>query len=497
MNPWGTIGHLSRKEIRALQNKKLRHFVNTQLYPFSAYYRNLFDHHGISPRSIRSVEDLKNIPLTSKTDFVDLEKKVERYRNFILQPDESRIRQYWPAGKKFRLALGKILRGSGYIRKRLSAEYRPIFVTLTTGTTQFPLSYFYSPYDIRNLHLSGARMLALFDCDDSERFVNMFPYAPHLAFWQVVFGGLEGGVMMMSTGGGKVMGTEGNILALLKMKPSVILGVPSYVYHVLRIAREKGYRMDFLKKIVLGAASVSEPFKLKVRSLLESLGAHDVYVLGTYGFTEARQAWAECPAPPGMTSGYHLYPDKEIFEVIDPNTQEIKGEGEDGELVYTSVDSRGSAVLRYRTGDFVKGGITYEPCPFCRRTVPRISSDISRLSDIKNLDLSKIKGQLVNLNNFSAALNKLPAVEEWQIVIRKKDDDPHEIDELTVYISADENYDKNKLERDIKSSILLSTEISPNRILFVSFDELIKRLELETASKEKRIVDLRPEHSSR
>jgi len=492
MDPWGKIAHSSQEEIRDVQNKKLSSFINTYLYPFSPHYRELFDANGIDPKSIRRIEDLQKIPFTSKRDFFAPDENPEKFRDFILQPTKDIIRQYWPASKTARLALTSMVRGKEYIQDQLAREFRPSFMTFTTGTTSKPISYLYSQHDIQNLHTSGSRMLNLFDIKDSDRVVNMFPYAPHLAFWQVVFGGLASSVLIMSTGGGKTLGTDGNIAALLKMKPSVLLGVPSYVYHVLREAKEQGCKMDFLNKIVLGAARLGEGFKVKVAELLREMGAKDVSVFGTYGFTEARSAWAECPTGIDVSSGYHLYPDKEIFEVIDPETGEVKGEGEDGELVYTSIDARGSVVLRYRTGDFVKGGITYEPCPHCGRHVPRISSDITRLSDVKDLQLSKIKGSLVNLNNFTSILSEMAFVEEWQIELRKKDNDPFEVDEVVVYVCAKPEGNRGDIEQQIKKEMLLSTEVTPNAVHFVELPEMVERLKLETENKAKRIVDTRP-----
>lgn len=436
--------------------------------------------------------DLERIPFTSKHDFVASDDRPEKFKEFILQPDMEKIRKYWPATKLARLALASLIRGKEYTQDQLAGEFRPSFMTFTTGTTNQPISYLYSRYDIDNLHTSGARMLNLFDIEGSDRVVNMFPYAPHLAFWQVVFGGLSSSVLIMSTGGGKTLGTDGNISALLKMKPAVLLGVPGYVYHVLREAKERGCQMTFMKKVVLGAARLGEGFKEKLVELLEAMGARDVSVFGTYGFTEARCAWAECPTGIGVSSGYHLYPDKEIFEVVDPDTGEVKAEGEDGELVYTSIDARGSVVLRYRTGDFVKGGIIHEPCPHCGRHVPRISSDITRLSDVKDLQLSKIKGSLVNLNNFASALSEIKSVDEWQIELRKRNDDPFEVDEVVVFVCMKSGGDRARLEDEIRRKILLSTEVAPNEIHFIERREMVKRLELETANKAKRIVDTRP-----
>ncbi len=193
-----------------------------------------------------------------------------------------------------------------------------------------------------------------------------------------------------------------------------------------------------------------------------------------------------------MSSGYHLYPDKEIFEIIDPKTGEVKGEGEDGEIVYTSIDSRGSCVIRYRTGDFVKGGITWEPCPHCKRTVPRLSSDITRISDVKDVHISKVKGSLVNFSNFAVCLSEFKDIDEWQIELCKKDDDPFEVDELIVYLTCKDSVNRTTLTESVKQKLLNMTEVSPNQVVFIPIADMIKRLELETANKEKRIIDRRP-----
>lgn len=492
MNAWGKLAHCRRDEIRSLQNRRLHHFLNQYVYPFSPHYRRLFDQNKIDPRKIRTVEDLQNIPLTSKLDFIDRPGETQRFRDFILQPDKERIRAAWPLTKTLPLGALAAVKGHSYVEEKLRREFQPVFMTFTTGTTNRPVAFLYSGWDIRNLHVSGSRMLELFQLLPADKIVSMFPYAPHLAFWQVVFGALSSGALALSTGGGKVMGTEGNLAVIEKMQPALILGVPSYVYHVLREAQGKGFKFSCVKKIVLGASRVTPAFKAKLAEILASLGSPGAVILGTYGFTEARAAWAECCAPAGVSSGYHLYSDKEIFEVVDPKTGEAQKEGEDGELVYTALDARGSVVLRYRTGDFVKGGITHDPCPHCGRCVPRISSDITRLSDVKDLQLSKIKGSLVNLSNFDALFAEIHEVDEWQVEIRKKNDDAFDVDELHVYICAKQGADPARLQEDIKKKMVMATEVTPNSVCVIPLDQMVKRLELETANKEKRILDKRP-----
>lgn len=492
MNFWKNIEHSTRQQIQAAQGRQLRRFVNTHVYPFSPYYRRLFDQHDIDPRSIHTLEDLRRIPITSKVDLIETPNHSQLFQDLILQPDEKKIRTFWPLAKKIPLALQKLLRGQEGIEDALRHEFQPVLMTFTSGTTQLPMSFFYTNHDIQNLRLSGARMMNLLHLPPATPVVNMFPYAPHLAFWQVVFGGFRSHAMVLSTGGGKVLGTQGNLSALLKMKPTLIIGVPSYVYHVLRVAKEEGHSMEFLRYIMLGASRVGPGFKEKTQGLLNCLGATNVAIMGTYGFTESRCAWAECPSPVGTSSGYHLYSDKEIFEIIDPETKEVKDEGEDGEIVYTALDARGSVVLRYRTGDFVCGGITYEPCPYCHRHVPRLSSDITRLSNIKDMNLSKIKGSLVNLNHFDGIFGDIAAVDEWQVELCKKNDDSCEVDELHVFITLRKNTQTEAVTEEIQKRLTLSTEISPNTINVIPLNEMLKRLELETANKEKRIVDRRP-----
>ena len=491
MDPWAKISGLSKSDICNRQNKKLHIFINEYLYPFSPHYKQLFDHNKIDPRSIRTVDDLRRIPFTSKLDFVQ-EDQPDKYRDFIMQPDVEKIKKNWSLPKKLKFAFIAAARGKTWIRDQLEWEFRPAFMTFTTGTTNRPVPFLYANHDMQNLRTSGARMLNLFGIESTDRIVNVFPYAPHLAFWQVVSGGLESNVLCFSTGGGKVMGTEGNITILEKIKPSVILGVPSYIYHLLKVALERKTDLSFVKKIVLGASKVTIPFKQKLAELLEQMGARDVSVFGTYGFTEARCAWAEAPTPLDVSSGYFLYPDKEIFEIVDPETGEPRGEGEDGEIVYTSLDARASVVLRYRTGDFVKGGIVYEKSPYSNVHVPRLSSDITRLSNVKDLQLSKIKGTLVNLNHFYTVMDNIAIIDDWQLEIKKKNDDPFDVDEFVIHVCVLKECSQEDLSQNIKKKICEATEVAPNAVHFVSRAEMVNRLQLETANKERRIVDNRP-----
>jgi phenylacetate-coenzyme A ligase PaaK-like adenylate-forming protein len=477
---------LSVSEQRRIQNEKLQRYLNEVIAPFSPYYRKLFAEHKVDPAKTKTVTDLRHIPFTSKTDLFSTPEQPEKFREFIITPDATVLKH------RPRVIAEALFRGKRAVERRFEREYRPIFLTATTGRSSWPISFVYTDHDMLNLRIAGARLIQTFGATTKMRGANMFPYAPHLAFWQVVFAGLEFGMLVVSTGGGKVMGTDGNIGVIEKLKPEALIGIPTFVYHVIRQAHDEGRKWPQVCKIVLGGEKSPAGIRRKMVELLQEMGAGDVRVCGTYGFTEARMAWGECPMPPDQASGYHLFPDLGIIEVVDPETGEVKGEGEPGELVYTPLDARGTVVLRYRTGDLVDGGVTWQPCPHCGRTVPRIVGNIGRESSTKELNISKVKGTLVNFDIFQQILDDTPTVGEWQLEIRKHHDDPLDVDELILHLAAANGADEEQLKQKLIARFRTEVELTPNRIELHSLDDMLRRIKLETSLKEVRILDARP-----
>jgi phenylacetate-coenzyme A ligase PaaK-like adenylate-forming protein len=461
----------------------LARFLREDVAPFSPYYGALFEERGIDVGEIDTLEDLAMIPFTTKQDLV--EALDEDPLSFVLKPTLEGIRSEWPLARSLPLALRKALKGEADVKRVLEKEYLPIFMTATTGRAARPISFLYSKFDMWRLAVAGRRNADVIGFTSADRGLNLFPYAPHLAFWQVAFAGFEARVFMLSTGGGKTIGTLGNLRACAKMRPTAILGVPSYVYHLLRCAEEEKIRLDALERIVLGAEKVADGLKEKLVEICCRLGAKGPTVTGTYGFTEAKMAWSECPGG----AGYHLYPDMGIIEIIDPETGKVQPEGTGGEIVYTALNARGTVVLRYRTGDVSEGGITTEPCPHCGRTVPRLSSRITRLSNHTGFQLTKVKGTLVDLNHISALLTDMREIEEWQIEIAKENDDPAEVDIMRLHVAAAPGATLDA--KRISAAVFDATEVAVNEVRVHDLPEMINRLGLETEMKEKRIVDRR------
>jgi phenylacetate-coenzyme A ligase PaaK-like adenylate-forming protein len=450
----------------------------------------MFRQRGLTADSLRTLDDLRKIPFTAKADLLNTPDHPQRARDFVLVPD-SRVLARRPA-----TIARALLFGREEVKRRFEAEFRPIFLTSTTGRSAEPIPFLFTRHDLDNLSVTGARLMELCAAQPEFRLLNLFPYAPHLAFWQTHYGAMAFGFFCVSSGGGKVMGTEGNIRLIRKIRPEAIAGMPTFIYHVLRQAQEDGVQWKNLKRIVLGGEKVPEGMRRKLRQLAAALGSPKVDVMATYGFTEAKMAWTECPAPPDQPSaGYHLYPDLGLFEVINPATGEAVPDGQPGELVFTPLDARGTVVLRYRTGDYLEGRITYEPCPYCGRSLPRLVGNISRRTEIKEMQLDKIKGTLVDFNQLEHVLDDEPHIGAWQLELRKVHDDPLELDELVLHIQKLDDTDNDQLVRDLNRRFTTQTEVHPNRVMFHDADEMRRLQGVGTQLKEQKILDNRPKPS--
>ncbi|MEM3341609.1 MAG: AMP-binding protein [Thermoplasmata archaeon] len=480
---------LNRKEIAEMQNKLLRNMIQNQLAHYSPFYKRLFREKKIDPASIRTTEDLKKIPFISKEDIAPTVQNPKKHTDFILQPTPELIKEHYP---KTALA-GKLVR-SGFsmekVQDALRWEYYPVHIHFTTGRSANPTAFVYTKFDIENLKTSGERLFQVFNLKKTDVVINGFPYAPHLAFWQVYYAAEKLGMMCLHTGGGKVMGSNKIITAIANLKPQALTFIPGYAYYLFRKAAEMKKDFSSVHTVIFGGERVPPGLKTKVVELLTQMGAKNPRVLATYAMTESRVAWGECHHE--NSTGYHLYPDMEFFEIIDPNTGERVNEGEPGEIVYSALNWRGSCVLRYRTGDLAKEGIHYDKCPNCGRTCPRIGANIQRVSDMKEFHLTKVKGSLVNLNIFYPMLMNNPDILEWQVELRKENDDPYGLDELHLHLAIPPSTNFEELKRKLSDEILTEMEIKPTSIQLHDVNSLLDRLGMESETKEKRIVDNRP-----
>jgi len=132
------------------------------------------------------------------------------------------------------------------------------------------------------------------------------------------------------------------------------------------------------------------------------------------------------------------------------------------------------------------------PCPHCGRSVPRLLGNISRSSEIKQMNFDKIKGTLVDFNELEHVLDDAPNIGAWQMELRKRNNDPLEVDELILHVQKLNGADEDQLRRELSERCVTHLEIHPNRIMFHDTDEIRELQGVGTLLKEQKLVDHRP-----
>lgn len=484
----------SAEEIRELQDSRLSSFVKDLVYPFHPYYRRVFDENGIDPASIRSVKDLQRIPFTYKEDIAPHPGDPGTPGAFVLAPGFDRVKLYDSKGWVPQVA--REGGGDQEAEQEFREEYQPVITMFTTGRTAEPTPFFFTLHDMQRMREAGRRLASVISTRASEEYdksavaINNFPGTQHLAYWVAVAGAEGCAVTTLNTGGGPVLGNERILNIIERAKPNLLMGLPGYTYDLLKMAAAEGRDLSSIEIVTMGGDRISRGAREKIAELLEEMGAVDPVVTGAFGATEMKYAWGDCGGD--ESCGYHTNPDMSIVELVDPETGEVLGEGETGELVVSNIDARGSIVLRYRTGDILAGGYTTEPCPCCGRTMPRISANINRGATSKEFALAKVKGNLVDLNSFKALDNNVDVL-EWVVEIRKKNDDPEEIDEVWIYVYPTSVGEIGGLAGRIAAMVRTNLEFAPDRVVVTTYEEVAERLAAGAGSKMKRILDLRPE----
>jgi phenylacetate-CoA ligase len=190
--------------------------------------------------------------------------------------------------------------------------------------------------------------------------------------------------------------------------------------------------------------------------------------------------------------GYHLSPDLGLVELIDPKTGELVPDGHPGEIVFTPLNARGTVVLRYRTGDIAEGGLTWEKCPNCGRTCPRLLGPISRVSEVKELHMDKLKGTLVNFNVLEHLLDDQRGIAAWQIELRKRTTTRSKPTRCISTSPPSPGCSESDLELAVTRRFHEATEITPNELHFHTLAEMREHLGIGRLLKEEKIADHRP-----
>lgn len=392
------------------------------VYTHSRYYRALLVANGLEPDKIRSWEDFRKIPFTTK-------EHLNAYNEDFLCVDKSMVADY----------------------------------VTTSGTAGDPVWFALTEQDLdrlaynealsyESMRLKKGDLLQLTTTLD-RRFMAGMAY---------FLGARRYGLGVVRVGSGV---PELQWDTISKIKPTALVCVPSFLLKMLEYAEEQA--IDFKNSSVKKILCIGEPIRNQDFSLntlaLRITEKWDVQLFSTYASTEMGTAFTECEH--GI--GGHLHPDLLITELVNEDGTAVE-EGEAGELVITTLGVEGMPLIRFRTGDMLQSFSS--PCP-CGRTSPRLGPVLGR----KN-QMIKYKGTTLYPPALFDLLNDFKKVTTYVVEISSNDLGEDEIlvrigiqdlqalegqEELLVQVK-----DRFRAKLRVTPKIVLDTAESVNKIRF-------------------------------
>jgi len=369
---------MPREALESIQLRRLQTTVE-RVYANVPFYRDIFTKAGISPSDIRSLDDLKRLPYTTKQD----------------------LRDNYPYGI-FASPMDQVVR-----------------IHASSGTTGKPTVVGYTARDIKTWAELMARSLMAGGATRNDIIHNAYGYGLFTGGLGVHYGAEALGASVIPVSGGN---TKRQVVIMKDFGPTIITATPSYCLHLAEAAEEMGvsFRDLKFKYGIFGAEPWSETMREEIERKL-NLVAVDIYglseIMGPGVSIECHEA----------KKGLHVFEDHFIPEIINPETLEPLPYGETGELVFTTITKEAFPVIRYRTRDITS--LNPEPC-ICGRTHLRMNRVTGR-SD----DMLIIRGVNVFPSQIESVLLELEDVTpHYQLVVDREGN----LDVLTVRVEVSE-----------------------------------------------------------
>ncbi len=369
---WNPAEALERSRLTALQLERLRDLVERlDAVPF---YREVFARHRIDRDSIRSLDDLRRLPFTTKAD----------------------LREQYPLNM---LAVP---------RQRLARIHG------SSGTTGKPTFVAYTAEDLRQWAELCARFLTAGGLRSEHVVQVAFGYGLFTGGFGLHYGIEQVGATVIPAAAGN---TPRQLALLQDLGADALVCTPSYALTIAETIRERQIDPDSLnlKFGHFGGEPWTEDMRLRIDRQL------GIRAFNNYGLSEVigPGVGGECLRRDGM----HIQEDHFLVECIDPQTLEPVAPGQRGELVFTSLCKQAMPILRYRTRDLA--ALDDRPCP-CGRTTIRMSRVTGRTDD-----MLIIRGVNVFPSQIEEALLRVEGTApHYEIVV----DRPGTLDELTVRV---------------------------------------------------------------
>lgn len=408
---------MSRQELDALQSERLIKVVE-KVYNNVESYRKKMDDAGVKPGDIKSIKDITKLPFTVKQDLRD-----SYPMNFFSAPKRDIVRIHASSGTTGKLTV------VGYTKNDIDM---------------------WAEVCARALVCAGASKDSLV----------------HIAYGYGLFtGGLGMHYGSEKLGSITVPVSSGNtlrqIMLMKDFEADILCCTPSYAIYLADEIEKSG--MD-IKELKLKAGIFgAEPWTDEMRKEIET--RLNIKAYNIYGLSEivGPGVSMECE----MQDGMHIFEDHFYPEIIDPDTLLPVADGEDGELVFTTLTKEGIPLIRYRTRDITS--ISHKPCE-CGRTMVKMARIYGRSDDMLiirgvNVFPSQIETVIMNVGG--------GVQPHYQIIVDRRDSlDYIEIQiEISEKIFSDEvkviENLRRRLEHDMQSMLGISAKItlvSPNSL---------------------------------
>lgn len=423
---------MPRERLRALQSEKLRlavRYMNDHSPLFAAKLKAA----GLEPADVRGVDDLSNLPITTKEDMSRDLAENPPYGGYTAVTPE-----YWDS--------------HGWM------------LFNTSGTTAQPRTFRYTDLDREMWTWTDARALWAMGIRPGDRALLCFGYGPHVAMWGMLYGLNLLRVPVIPSGG---MDSRARARVVIEHRPTVIAATPSFALYFAGVLRELEADPAALgvRKVIALGEPVPEATLERIRR--EWGGAA---VAQFYGCTEA------APSCGGYTcsEGLHLMEDTHLIETVDPETLQPVPTGERGLTVITNLCSEASPQVRFLVGDYTT--LSYDSCA-CGRTHVRTSGWSGRADDMLN-----IRGVTLFPSGVEDLLRGMPELgDEFQIVLERADGAGERFELVVERKSGDDDAIRRRVEEEVRSRWDLQVDVK-----VVPLGTLPK-----TEFKAKRVRDLR------
>ncbi len=377
----------TQDKLKEIQSEYLEKLVK-RVYENVNFYKKKFDKFGIKPSDIKSIDDISKLPFTEKND----------------------LRENYPF-KMFAKPLNEVLE-----------------IHASSGTTGNPTVVGYTENDIKLWGTVMARTIATAGGNPGDVIQNAYGYGLFTGGLGVHYGALELKCSIVPTSSGV---TKRQIKLLGDFGARILTCTPSYALYMAEIAAEMGVNV---KKLPLEIGILgAEPWTADLRKEIEKVWGIDA--MDIYGLSEiiGPGVAQECKAKDGL----HIFADVFYPEIINPDTLEPVKEGEDGELVITTLTKEALPLIRYRTKDITS--INYEKCKVCGRTLPRISKLKGRTDD-----MLIIRGVNVYPSQIEEILLRIEETEpHYQLVVEKSGS----LDQLEVQVEINDKVFSDEIKK--------------------------------------------------